>query len=135
NGLLKTTHGVLTWTHLGEATFSGQGITALAPTSIATPTGELVLAGTFLAPGADCAACGVYQSRDGGTTWTKMPATSGLPDGPVTNLIEDPLNSQRFYVSIAKQCVYRGVSASEQGALTCPSAITRFHNLRPTIVG
>jgi hypothetical protein len=55
---------------------------------------------------------GVFRSNDNGQTWSRLPATTfggKLPDDPysVFDLVEDPSNYNRFYVSVREQGIFR----------------------------
>src|SRR5207245_45625 len=53
------------------------------------------------------ASTGVYRSQDGGVSWTRISAGSGLPNGAAADLVADPANNQRFYVNLLNQGIWR----------------------------
>jgi fibronectin-binding autotransporter adhesin len=79
NGLLYSTNGGTTWTHIGAAALSGQSV---------------VEAGASFFTGA------LYRSTNGGATFTTVSGTGGLPTGPVTSLVGDPANPNTFYAAV-----------------------------------
>src|ERR1051325_8477607 len=104
-GILKTTDGGKSW-QLFSSVFVGKTINAILPTTISQGSGHLVLV---------AANDGLYQSTDGGAgNFVKV--AGGLPavNNNVTDLEADPNNTQRFYVAIAGQGIFR----SNDGATT-----------------
>jgi hypothetical protein len=76
-GLLRTQDEGATWTELGRSTFSGQTISSILPTTIVTPTGQVILVTTWWFNGR----AGLYRSADGGVTWMQLCGTKADLDG------------------------------------------------------
>jgi hypothetical protein len=99
NGLLYSNDGGSTWTSLGAATLGGQTVDAVAA------RGNVLLAGTFeesfAASAAQRRVGGLYRSANGGTTFTLVSGTGGLPTGPVNSIAGDPNNSNRIYAAVS----------------------------------
>ena len=85
-GVARTTDGGATWTLSAGTTFNGRIISSIAATAITSGgvAGEVVLACTLFDGG------GVYRSTDGGTSFTQVSGTGGLPGGGVSSLVVDP---------------------------------------------
>jgi hypothetical protein len=84
--VVRTTNGGTTWSVLAQSTFSSRIINSIVPTSIAsdgTVNTQVVLASTLFDGG-------VYRSTDGGTSFTQISGSNGLPDGGVSSLVADP---------------------------------------------
>jgi hypothetical protein len=96
SGILKSTDGGATWTQ--ETALSGNNITKILPTSISTPTGQVVLAAA--------AGIGIFRSTDGGATFGPGPTPTPVLAGNVTSLVADPSNPMQFYAAISG--VYNG---------------------------
>jgi hypothetical protein len=96
-GVVRTTDGGTTWSVLAQSTFQGRIINSVVPTNIAsdgTIKTQVVLVSTLFDGG------GVYRSTDGGTTFTRISGSHGLPDAGVSSLVADPTNSNRFFAAV-----------------------------------
>jgi hypothetical protein len=98
-GVARSTDGGRTWTVLSGDIFAGRPIASIVPTAL--DGGNVVLAATFfpfLPPGGG----GVFRSTDMGDSFVRLSgnASSGLPDLPVSSLVVDPGNRNRFYAAI-----------------------------------
>ncbi|HEY7326325.1 MAG TPA: hypothetical protein VH592_01700 [Gemmataceae bacterium] len=121
DGVLKSTDGGQTWSSLlGQATLQGQNIRSILPTSLTTSSGQVVLVGTFVystepPPANQPQQGGVYRSSDGGQTWIRLSGsgTSGLPDGDVKSLVEDPSNANIIYAGVIGQGIYQSVNGGQ----------------------
>ncbi len=99
-GLLKTSDGGLTWTVLGTAQFSGQHILSVVPTVDLVAGKQVILVASQ--------ETGIWRSQDGGLTFQQPNYTSIINPtfvpspltGTGTDLIPDPLNSDRFYAAV-----------------------------------
>lgn len=98
-GLLYSQDGGQTWTDLGAAALSGQTVDAVAA------RGNVILAGTYemslYASPQQKTAGGLYRSTDGGSTFTLVPGTNGLPAGPISSIAGDPANPNTLYAAVA----------------------------------
>jgi hypothetical protein len=96
NGLLYSRNGGTTWTRLGEKTLSGQSVVGVAA------LGNTILAATFEPDAVSGTTGGLYRSTDSGATFRKVSGApgSGLPQGPVSSLVNDPSNPNVFYAAI-----------------------------------
>ena len=100
NGLLFSTDGGATFTHLGGATLSGQSVIGVQA------RGGTMLAATFEPRAAEAGGSsftgGLFRSTNGGATFTQVSGAggSGPPLGPVTSLVGDPANPNVFYAAV-----------------------------------
>jgi photosystem II stability/assembly factor-like uncharacterized protein len=104
SGLLKSTDGGATWTAI-PGTFAGSGgfISSVA----VHPSNAKVL---LLAAGSGPSGCpGVFESTDGGMTWTNVLNLSVRAD----NVLFDPENGRNAYASLEGKGIYR---SSDGGA-------------------
>jgi hypothetical protein len=117
DGVLKSSDGGTTWSPLlGQSTLAGQNIRTILPTPVTTPSGQVVLAGTFNFEESltiPTPLGGVYRSIDGGLDWTRISGTttSKLPDGGVQSLVEDPTNPNIIYAGVVHEGVYQSLDA------------------------
>src|SRR6516165_2468793 len=56
---------------------------------------------SFAASAAQRRVGGLYRSANGGTSFTLISGTGGLPTGPVTSIVGDPNNSNRIYAAVS----------------------------------
>lgn len=85
--LISSTDGGTSWTPLaGSSIFKGQTVADVAE------RGQTILAATYelQEPGT---VGGLFRSTNGGTGFTLVSGTGGLPLGPVSSLVADPANS------------------------------------------
>ena len=97
-GLLQSADGGQTWSVVVPATTSpatpvGQNISGVAE------RGNVIMAAANASLGGSG---GLLRSTDGGANFTLVSslANSGLPAGPVTDLVADPIDLNRFYVAV-----------------------------------
>ncbi|MBK8284889.1 MAG: hypothetical protein IPK97_08325 [Ahniella sp.] len=84
-GVYRTTNGGTTWTLLGGNTLLGRKVLAVAA------RGSVLMAATT---------AGLFRSVDTGAVWTLVSGTGGLPTGANSDLIGDPTNTSRFYLTV-----------------------------------
>jgi len=116
-GILRTTDGGDNWTQISHPTLINQNISAIAA------RGATLLVGSNL-PG------GVFRSTNGGVSWATVTGSSGsgLPqDGRVFDLVGDPGNLNRFYVTVMRTGIFR----SDNGGATW----TNISSGNPTLNG
>ncbi len=96
-GLLLTTDGGDTFTQISDPLLQGQSISGVAirgnviVATVANITG-FFNSGPFTG--------GVYRSTDGGASWNLISGTNGLGTGAAFDLVSDPTDTQRLYVSV-----------------------------------
>lgn len=102
-GVYKTTNGGATWTQVGRADLAGISIHSIVPTRLAN--GQVILAGTGQ---------GLYRSINGGTNWNLVTVLDADASAPLSQVIGDPGNDNRFYAALPGQ----GVFISNDGGQT-----------------
>jgi FG-GAP-like repeat len=102
-GLLRSRNGGTSWASLAQSTLGGLQIRNVLPTTTLDP-GQVVLVG---------ADKGIYRSTNGGTTFTHLGATEGLPSGDTnaSSLVTDPNAAKTFYAAIPGQGIFRTIDA------------------------
>lgn len=122
DGFYRSLDGGVTWTHV-STTFTGQAVTAIAvdPTNAnhvyaATDRGRGGVRRTS-APAAN--PYGVYESTNGGATWTLKKGTTSELHG-ATDLVMDPQNPKQLYASFWGDALYK----SADGGATWATAMT-----------
>jgi outer membrane protein OmpA-like peptidoglycan-associated protein len=104
-GLLRSLDGGATWSLLGVDELLGLSITAVVPTGLTTPDGQVVLVSALTKFDADRTTVlklgGVFRSDDGGQTFQRV------VDGSATDLVADPGDPDRFYAAVVGQGVLR----------------------------
>ncbi len=108
DGLIETTNGGQSWTVVTPSISSAATPVGLN-ISGASQRGNVVMAAGNGANG------GLLRSTDGGQTFILMSGTqtSGLPTGPISSLVGDPLNTQLFYAAVLGQGIF---ATSDDGA-------------------
>ena len=92
-GILRTTDGGDNWARISPSILMNQnisGIAARGATLLASATGG-----------------GVFRSADGGINWVMVSGGNGLPAGGAFDLVGDPSNLNRFYVSVQSTGIFR----------------------------
>jgi len=84
-GILRTANGGNSWTHLGQAEFTGQDIWAVEPR------------GVVILVGADQ---GVFRSTNQGGSFQNISGVGGLGTGPAYCLVRDPSDNARIYAAM-----------------------------------
>jgi uncharacterized repeat protein (TIGR01451 family) len=97
-GLLRTTDGGDSWTQISPPILvqnisgvAARGATLLAAANL-----------TFVGING-----GLFRSVDGGINWVLVSGTGGLPAGGVFDLVGDPGNLNRFYLSVQRIGIFR----------------------------
>ena len=101
DGLALSNNGGNTWQQITDPLLIGRNISGVVL------QGNLMLASAnFFGPGG-----GLYRSADNGVTWTFISGTGGLTAGSIFDLVADPGNPNRFYVSVAGVGVFQSDDA------------------------
>jgi hypothetical protein len=117
-GVLRSTDGGNTWAILGASQLAGYNLTSVAARgNILMAAGDSTWGG-----GVD----GLVRSTNGGVSFQVISggAGTGLPTGPVSDLVGDPGNLSRFYAAVVREGVFR----SDNGGAT-------WNNVTPGITG
>ncbi|HEX5081357.1 MAG TPA: RTX toxin, partial [Blastocatellia bacterium] len=94
-GILRTTDGGDTWTQMPLAqTISG----------IAARGATLLVAANQIFSNVTG---GVFRSANGGASWVPVSGSNGLPTGGAFDLVSDPKDLNRFYVSVQSAGIFR----------------------------
>src|SRR5262245_4101708 len=95
-GIYRTTDGGGNWTQISPAALVFMNISGIA----ARGATLLASASSFFTTG------GVLRSTDGGIIWVMISGSNGLPTGDVFDLVGDPTNLNRFYVSVRSAGIF-----------------------------
>ncbi len=98
-GLLLTTDGGNSFTQINDPLLVGRNFTGVVK------QGNLILATANNFGGGING--GLYRSTDNGVSWTFVSGTNGLPQGAIFDLVSDPTNNNRFYVSVQGLGIFR----------------------------
>ena len=118
-GVLRTTDGGNTWSMLGSNVFANENLTSVSARS------NVIMAASDDTWGGGNGS-GLFRSTDTGASWTRVSGGTwtGLPAGPVSDLVGDPGNSNRLYAAVRTGGIYR----SDNGGAT-------WTNVTGTITG
>ena len=94
-GILKSTNGGQSWTHLGNSVFDQAAFGSLV---IDPNNSNIVYVSVLYDPYNNTG--GVYKSTDGGATWTNT--TSSIHNGCATDIAMDPANSSILYAGLTQ---------------------------------
>ena len=96
-GLLLTEDGGDSWKQITHPLLVGENFSGVAL------SGNLMLASSnaFFGVG------GLFRSVDGGTNWVRVSGGNGLPNGAIFDLVSDPVEPNRFYVSLQRVGLFR----------------------------
>src|SRR5262245_7389651 len=116
-GILRTTDGGDNWAQIRPQILMGQSITGVAARGA-----------TLLASAIDG---GLFRSTDGGGNWVRVSgaAGTGLPPLGVFDLVGDPSNLNRFYVSVQSTGIFR----SDNGGANWTNISSGDATLNPVI--
>jgi uncharacterized repeat protein (TIGR01451 family) len=121
DGFYRSTNGGVSWQHVSTL-FTGQAVTDIA---VDPTNSQHVYASTVRGRGGNHrtssptdAAYGVYESTDGGSTWTLRKGTTNELHG-ATDLVMDPQNPQNLWASFWGDGIYK----STDGGLTWTSSL------------
>src|SRR5262245_23845224 len=96
-GILRTTDGGDNWAQISHSLLMNQSISGIAA------RGATLLASAISG--------GIFRSTDGGVNWVQVSGGSGLPPGAAFDLVGDPGNLNRFYVSVQRSGIFRSDDA------------------------
>lgn len=105
-GVLRTTDAGNTWTALGSTLFANEHLTSVAA------RGSILLAASDN-QWSGGSGSGLFRSTDTGATFTRITAGTGtgLPLGPVSDLVGDPLTLTRFFAAVRTVGIFRSDDA------------------------
>jgi len=112
-GLLKSTDGGTTWTHLGASTFQNTSIGRIVVHP--TVSGTLWVANGSGAGGFNCSVrsgtFGVWKSADGGTSWIQvLGSTQTGSNLAVQDLIRSPTDPNTLYAAVNASGIWKTVN-------------------------
>ena len=103
-GVLRTTDGGANWSVLGTSLFANEN-----PSSVAARGTVLMVAsdsdyssGFIFSNGS-----GLFRSTSTGASFSLVSGTSGLPAGPISDLVGDPGNPSRFFAAVRTVGIFR----------------------------
>ncbi len=102
-GLFVTIDGGTTWNNVAPASVFNGAILRILPTTVGNNLSDQIIL--------VAAANGISRSTNGGTTWTLISGSAGLPTGYATDIIADPNNPNRYYAAIPDNGVYVSTNA------------------------
>ena len=102
-GIYRTTDGGDNWTQIDSA-----------PLGFTSISGIAARGATLLVSSETLSSFGLFRSADGGASWVTVSGGNGLPTGDVFDLVSDPGNLNRFYVSVRSAGIFR----SDDGGAT-----------------
>jgi hypothetical protein len=121
-GVIRSLDGGASWSILAGTTFAGRRINSIVPLARTSGglAGQVVLAATLFDGG------GVFRSTNGGNSFVRVSAGSGLPNAGVSSLVPDRSNSARVYAAVpsAFPGSPTGVFRSDDAGLTWTHADT-----------
>jgi uncharacterized repeat protein (TIGR01451 family) len=139
NGILKSTDGGMTWKHVSGDYFAGVSISRLA---VDPENASHLYAAVLRGRGGDLrvsppihSAFGIWESKDGGSTWKLLKAAPAGSLG-ATELRMDPLNSKVLYSSFWADKIYKSIDGGKSWApimnglptdANFAAALTRFN--------
>jgi hypothetical protein len=104
-GVYKSIDAGQSWTLLGGQELTALRVRKILPTRLTVAGQQVVLAATRSSPISEVRPAGpegLYYSGDGGTSWHALSGASGsgLPDGAINDVVEDPLQPQTFFTAV-----------------------------------
>jgi uncharacterized repeat protein (TIGR01451 family) len=102
-GILRTTDGGDNWAQISHPVLVNQNISGIAARGA-----------TLLASSNTANTGGLFRSADGGINWVQVSGGNGLPAGSAFDLVGDPGNLNRFYLSVQRTGIFR----SDNGGAT-----------------
>ena len=137
-GLMRTTNGGQTWSLIDPGLVTGQnpqpGYFDGENIGSVAERGQTILAGANGSNG------GLFVSTDGGATFTEISGglNTGLPAGPVSDLVGDPNDPNRFYIGVLGQGIFTSVNQGQTWSNITPSSLTvssdtTFSNLQISV--
>jgi hypothetical protein len=95
-GILRTTDGGDNWTQIRPQILMNQNISGVAARGT-----------TLLASSTTATTGGLFRSVDGGANWALVSGGNGLSAGGAFDLVGDPSDPNRFYVSVQSTGIFR----------------------------
>ncbi len=99
-GLLRTTDGGDNWTQISHSLLLNKNISGVAARGATLLASANSFDGVFTTGG-------LFRSVDGGANWSQVSGGNGLPAGDIFDLVGDPRNPTRFYVSVRRTGIFR----------------------------
>jgi Big-like domain-containing protein len=99
-GLLRTTNGGDNWAPISHPILVNKNISGVAARGATLLASANSFNGIFTTGG-------LFRSIDGGSNWGPVSVENGLSAGDVFDLVGDPANVNRFYVSVLRAGIFR----------------------------
>jgi hypothetical protein len=120
-GILRTTNGGDNWTQISHPLLINQNISGVAARGSTLLASANQLFSNVVG--------GLFRSTDGGINWVKVSSSAGLPDASAFDLVGDPSNLNRFYLSVQRTGIFR----SDNGGATWTNISSGDTTLNPAI--
>lgn len=107
-GVLRSTDMGNSWTAIADPLLqnsSAAGIAVRGSVILYSGDGAFGVTNGFLDP--PLANSGLFRSVNNGTSWVLVSGTGGLPTGQASDLVGDPSNANRFYLTVLGRGLFR----------------------------
>ena len=106
-GVLRSTDMGNTWSAIADPLLQGSsnsGIAVRGNVLLYSGDAGFTITNGFLIPQTNV---GLFRSANNGSSWSLVSGTGGLPIGQVSDLVGDPSNANRFYLTVLGRGLFR----------------------------